>query len=182
MRSSHRCSMCPAIHIMSRSLLRSSSIHEPSDPPLRVLLPLSPPRHRSHRPCSSYFSPSRAPTGRDRFSTHQRKPQEKPPRRQAGRATPTDGRTDGQTSFRRRSLSLATHGQLPVVRQPPTTPGTLCPARRYEWTIHPPLGRPIDRPSSPNATPTDPPTSPPPPPPDTSTGGRPTKTTFLLAP
>ena len=30
--------MCPAIHIKSRSLLRPSSIHEPSDPPLRVVL------------------------------------------------------------------------------------------------------------------------------------------------
>ena len=29
--------MCPAIHINSRSWLRSSSTHEPSDPPLRVL-------------------------------------------------------------------------------------------------------------------------------------------------
>lgn len=29
--------MCPAIHITSRSWLRSSSTHEPSDPPLRVL-------------------------------------------------------------------------------------------------------------------------------------------------
>jgi hypothetical protein len=29
--------MCPAIHINSRSWLRSSSTHEPSDPPLRVI-------------------------------------------------------------------------------------------------------------------------------------------------
>lgn len=29
--------MCPAIHITSRSWLRSSSTHEPSDPPLRVV-------------------------------------------------------------------------------------------------------------------------------------------------
>ena len=36
-RSSRRCSMCPAIHITSRSWLRSSSTHEPSDPPLRVI-------------------------------------------------------------------------------------------------------------------------------------------------
>ena len=28
--------MCPAIHINSRSWLRSSSTHEPSDPPLSV--------------------------------------------------------------------------------------------------------------------------------------------------
>ena len=28
--------MCPAVHMSARSLLRSSSIHEPSDPPLRV--------------------------------------------------------------------------------------------------------------------------------------------------
>lgn len=38
MRSRYRCSMCPAIHINSRSWLRSSSTHEPSDPPPRVLL------------------------------------------------------------------------------------------------------------------------------------------------
>ena len=37
MRSRRRCSMCPAIHINSRSWLRSSSTHEPSDPPLRVV-------------------------------------------------------------------------------------------------------------------------------------------------
>lgn len=37
MRSRCRCSMCPAIHITSRSWLRSSSTHEPSDPPLRVV-------------------------------------------------------------------------------------------------------------------------------------------------
>jgi hypothetical protein len=30
--------MCPAIHINSRSWLRSSSTHEPSDPPLRVVI------------------------------------------------------------------------------------------------------------------------------------------------
>ena len=38
MRSRCRCSMCPAIHITSRSWLRSSSTHEPSDPPLRVMI------------------------------------------------------------------------------------------------------------------------------------------------
>ena len=37
MRSRYRCSMCPAIHINSRSWLRSSSTREPSDPPLRVV-------------------------------------------------------------------------------------------------------------------------------------------------
>lgn len=36
-RSKRRCSMCPAIHISSRSWLRSSSTHEPSDPSLRVI-------------------------------------------------------------------------------------------------------------------------------------------------
>lgn len=36
-RSRGRCSMCPAIHITSRSWLRSSSTHEPSDPPPRVV-------------------------------------------------------------------------------------------------------------------------------------------------
>ncbi|KRK05550.1 uncharacterized protein Dyak_GE27401 [Drosophila yakuba] len=28
--------MCPAVHTMTQNLLRSSSTHEPSDPPLRV--------------------------------------------------------------------------------------------------------------------------------------------------
>lgn len=37
MRSRCRCSRCPAIHINSRSWLRSSSTHEPSDPLLRVV-------------------------------------------------------------------------------------------------------------------------------------------------
>ena len=36
-RSRCRCSMCPAIHITSRSWLRSSSTREPSDPPLGVV-------------------------------------------------------------------------------------------------------------------------------------------------
>lgn len=36
-RSRCRCSVCPAIHINSRSWLRSSSTHEPSDPPHRVV-------------------------------------------------------------------------------------------------------------------------------------------------
>lgn len=38
MRSRCRCSMCSAIHINSRSWLRSSSTHEPSDPPLKVFM------------------------------------------------------------------------------------------------------------------------------------------------
>ena len=37
MRSRCRCSRYPAIHTNSRSWLRSSSTHEPSDPPLRVV-------------------------------------------------------------------------------------------------------------------------------------------------
>lgn len=37
LRSRYRCSMCSAIHINSRSWLRSSSTHEPSDPPLKVI-------------------------------------------------------------------------------------------------------------------------------------------------
>ena len=41
MRSRCRCSMCPAIHINSRSWLRSSSTHEPSDPPPKVVLSVS---------------------------------------------------------------------------------------------------------------------------------------------
>ena len=41
MRSRCRCSMCSAIHINSRSWLRSSSTHEPSDPPLKVVFRLA---------------------------------------------------------------------------------------------------------------------------------------------
>ncbi len=40
-RSRCRCSVCPAIHINSRSWLRSSSTHEPSDPPHRVVSDLN---------------------------------------------------------------------------------------------------------------------------------------------
>ena len=36
LRSEYRCSMCPAIHTISRILLRPSSTYEPSDPPLRI--------------------------------------------------------------------------------------------------------------------------------------------------
>lgn len=54
MRSRYRCSMCPAIHINSRSWLRSSSTREPSDPPLRVVSPLV-----------SLLSPPIAEAGRD---------------------------------------------------------------------------------------------------------------------
>ena len=41
MRSRYRWSMCPANHINSRSLLRSSSTREPSDPPHRVVFVLN---------------------------------------------------------------------------------------------------------------------------------------------
>ena len=37
-RSTCRCSLYPAIHTLTRILLRSSSTHEPSDPPLRVVI------------------------------------------------------------------------------------------------------------------------------------------------
>ncbi len=59
MRSRCRCSMCPAIHINSRSWLRSSSTHVPSDPPLRVIFflsPLRPQRLRGHRKVRSRAS------------------------------------------------------------------------------------------------------------------------------
>lgn len=41
-RSEGRRSMCSAIHITSRTWLRPSSTREPSDPPLRVVLDVSP--------------------------------------------------------------------------------------------------------------------------------------------
>ena len=37
MRSKYPCSTCPAIHINSRTWLRSSSTHEPSDPPPEII-------------------------------------------------------------------------------------------------------------------------------------------------
>ena len=40
--------MCSAIHINSRSWLRSSSTHEPSDPPLKVVIFFFVQRVRSH--------------------------------------------------------------------------------------------------------------------------------------
>ena len=54
MRSKCRCSMCPAIHINSRSWLRSSSTHEPSDPPPKVVI------------VSVWFSSRREPGPRSR--------------------------------------------------------------------------------------------------------------------
>ena len=63
MRSRRRCSMCPAIHINSRSWLRSSSTHEPSDPPLRAVFSsldegsTARPRQRKDRPPGAGESP-----------------------------------------------------------------------------------------------------------------------------
>ena len=54
-RSRCRCSVCPAIHINSRSWLRSSSTHEPSDPPHRVVSDLSsrgPPAQHGRSACA----------------------------------------------------------------------------------------------------------------------------------
>ena len=55
MRSRCRCSVCPAIHINSRSWLRSSSTHEPSDPPHRVVSDLNrclPPAQHGQKSCA----------------------------------------------------------------------------------------------------------------------------------
>ena len=63
-RSRCRCSMCPAIHINSRSWLRSSSTPEPSDPPLRVVkkMPnsagLGAQQERRTRPRGVFFPPA----------------------------------------------------------------------------------------------------------------------------
>jgi hypothetical protein len=54
-RSRCRCSVCPAIHINSRSWLRSSSTHEPSDPPHRVVSDLNryrPPAQHGQKSCA----------------------------------------------------------------------------------------------------------------------------------
>lgn len=53
MRSRCRCSMWSAIHTNSRNWLRSSSTHEPSDPPLRVIRFHSP-RPRRVRSAKTY--------------------------------------------------------------------------------------------------------------------------------
>ena len=73
-RSRCRCSMCPAIHINSRSWLRSSSTHEPSDPPLRVVCqffrravrPRLPRSQREHNCNSSTVIKTTGPPGRPR--------------------------------------------------------------------------------------------------------------------
>lgn len=49
-RSTGRCSLYPAIHTPTRILLRSSSTHEPSDPPLRVVSPVNWRAPRFHGP------------------------------------------------------------------------------------------------------------------------------------
>lgn len=58
-RSRCRCSMCPAIHINSRSWLRSSSTHEPSDPPHRVVYwfeaGILPPAQHRRSPAARYL-------------------------------------------------------------------------------------------------------------------------------
>lgn len=66
MRSRCRCSMCPAIHINSRSWLRSSSTHEPSDPPLRVISFLAPSRAGSLIGLGSIGRPATNETDRSR--------------------------------------------------------------------------------------------------------------------
>ena len=94
MRSRRQCSMCPAIHINSRSWLRSSSTHEPSDPPLRVMSCLSsrpgPATERSGK------RPSSTP-GADKFTSfHRAKKKERGGRgRPPGTAT---NRHSGQTT------------------------------------------------------------------------------------
>ena len=42
LRSRYRCSMCSAVRMVSRILLRSSSIYEPSDPPSKVMISFFP--------------------------------------------------------------------------------------------------------------------------------------------
>ena len=65
LRSEYRCSMCPAIHINSRSWLRSSSTHEPSDPPLRVVFPIMLSKKAKRSPCRQ-----RPGNGRARRTTY----------------------------------------------------------------------------------------------------------------
>ena len=86
MRSKCRCSMCPAIHINSRSWLRSSSTHEPSDPPPKVITLVSffVLRYRPDRRGKSQVST-------DRFSTikwfticNKLKSRGRPPKRRTG--------------------------------------------------------------------------------------------------
>ena len=67
--------MCPAIHINSRSWLRSSSTHEPSDPPLRVVFPTRAERvlfSVPRRPRNERAGGPRRPDGRGDCFTHVR--------------------------------------------------------------------------------------------------------------
>lgn len=57
--------MCPAVHMSTRNLLRSSSTHEPSDPPFRVVKSISVSRRtRQHRIWNKITG--RIPTRRER--------------------------------------------------------------------------------------------------------------------
>ena len=114
MRSRYRCSMCPAIHINSRSWLRSSSTHEPSDPPLRVIFSLS---------FSLIVLTDKL------FEEHvtQKTRQGRSPGRRPGQSSldgpPHGGGTiPGRAGETGDSLNLASHGRRPPGPSPPCSP------------------------------------------------------------
>ena len=96
MRSKCRCSMCPAIHINSRSWLRSSSTHEPSDPPPKVVSPLVLYSLRVGIPpfASSFLASKQESRSRGQAGSGQKNPQAQKPKtkKQTGRR-PGRGRT-----------------------------------------------------------------------------------------
>lgn len=112
MRSRYRCSMCPAIHINSRSWLRSSSTHEPSDPPLRVIfsLLLVPRTHRQNV-CDQPKTRSGRSPGRHPVRAHG----PGAPRRWDCPRTAGESGDESQVPASGDSLNLASHGRRPQV-------------------------------------------------------------------
>lgn len=101
--------MCPAIHITSRSWLRSSSTHEPSDPPPRVvvgslstfLLP------HTHTAGHMHHAPAASPQRRDWYQAG------RPRRRGLGPALQATGGTRFQ-GFDRQSPDEGTPSLAPL--------------------------------------------------------------------
>ena len=140
--------MCPAIHITSRSWLRSSSTHEPSDPPLRVVVSLfSYVRLRKHYSCLS------APSFQEREGTPLREERRRTSGRAGGRSATGTRREDrcapivrpagpGRVGSIAPALLLKTSGS--VARAPPVAGrrrrrAVLPSAQRRPWTAGHPL-------------------------------------------
>ena len=116
--------MCPAIHTSSRSWLRSSSTHEPSDPPLRIVAQFF--RQRKAGEAAPALSHHESPTPKRRGKKSKKhaeragkgsaRPSPSPPRDAASPRPPIRG-------FRRGGYR-------------PCTAGVLSPATHNETTVH----------------------------------------------